>query len=118
MTKVNATLARSLAECAIDKIRKKYEQEAQSKIDKLKSSPEYKELIKLKSKIHTEERTLGKKLSVIVRKTGVTMYSDLSPRRSIKNMPSINDIKTQILLASHVDGVDVKKLVDHVVSKF
>ena len=121
--KVTVTIARALAEMAqtqIATVRNKLLDGDKEKtlrsaeVKKLRSL--YKERNKLDSQIKQLVATVNRKFNVVI-----TAYNsrDISVSRYGRDkLPSIDELKNQIIIASHVHGLDSEKLVEAMVKRF
>lgn len=119
--KVTVTVARALAEMAVEKIVDAKEKAAAADIARAMKSSEVKQLrdlYKQRNSLNTKIRTL---ISAAQRKYNVSMYeghggiSASRPRRT--PIPKVEELKNEIIILNHTDGVSTDKVVDVLVKK-
>jgi hypothetical protein len=122
MAKLTVTVARIYAEQAFKEIRDEREKMAKSKKELLKSSPAFKALNEAKRLSDTYYLKFKKAKDSFEKRNGVSVSDwgkgknlEISLRRD--ELPIVTDLKEEILIANHIDGVAPDKVVAHVIKK-
>ena len=123
MKKITATIAKALAENAIQKIREAKDNDVKVKSQSLTKSKEFQIIKKRAKKIASLRAFQAKEVGKFQDKHKVYINDDEGnlariSTRSVSTGTNKDKIKNEIILLNHVDGVLIENLVDSIVKKY
>lgn len=112
-SKITVTLATALAQQAYEQLREQDNKSQKELENAIKKDPlviQWRRNQKAQANISSANRRIQQALSNKFKKEIYIYEKDLTVRGKSK-LPSVSEIKTELLMLNHIDGIDAKQLV-------